>query len=218
MNIYVIGDPHQGEEIKKKINPEHSVTTLDYFAAHDDNETSVVFDFTIDDSPISLEKYSGLINFSLFINSTRVSLAEFSLLAEPELPNLFGIAGDSTFLERSLIEVSAFSKNRIEAVTLLANLGLKATLVADRVGLVTPRIIAMIINEAYYTVMEGTATREDVDTAMKLGTNYPMGPFEWAKKWGIINIYELLLALYQDTKDERYKISSLLKGEYLNSL
>ncbi len=48
----------------------------------------------------------------------------------------------------------------------------------------------MIINEAFYTVMEGTATREDIDTGMKLGTNYPMGPFEWAVSWGITNIYE----------------------------
>ena len=77
------------------------------------------------------------------------------------------------------------------------------------------RIISMIINEAYYTVMEGTATKEDIDTGMKLGTNYPMGPFEWAGKWGIANIYELLEAMYLDSKDERYKICPLLKQEYL---
>ena len=50
----------------------------------------------------------------------------------------------------------------------------------------------MIINEAYYTVQEGTASREDIDLGMKLGTNYPMGPFEWSQAWGLNNIYELL--------------------------
>jgi 3-hydroxybutyryl-CoA dehydrogenase len=73
----------------------------------------------------------------------------------------------------------------------------------------------MIINEAYYTVQEGTANRDDIDQAMKLGTNYPMGPFEWCKKIGITDVYETLEALYNDTHDERYKICSLLKHDYL---
>ena len=63
--------------------------------------------------------------------------------------------------------------------------------------------------------MEGTASREDIDTGMKLGTNYPMGPFEWVAKWGLANIYELLEAMYLDSKDERYKTCPLLKQEYL---
>jgi 3-hydroxybutyryl-CoA dehydrogenase len=79
--------------------------------------------------------------------------------------------------------------------------------------MVTPRIIAMIINEAYFTLQERTATRSDIDVSMKLGTNYPFGPFEWATKIGLKNVYNLLNALYNDTKDERYKISPLLKKE-----
>jgi 3-hydroxybutyryl-CoA dehydrogenase len=88
-------------------------------------------------------------------------------------------------------------------------------IVDDRVGLVTPRIICMIINEAYYTVQEGTSGKADIDLAMKLGTNYPFGPFEWCQKIGVRNVYELLAAIYEDTKDERYKICPLLKKEYL---
>jgi len=88
-------------------------------------------------------------------------------------------------------------------------------IVEDRVGMVTPRVICMIINEAYYTTMEGTATKEDIDLAMKLGTNYPFGPFEWALNIGVENVFELLEALYEDTKDDRYRICPLLKKEYL---
>jgi 3-hydroxybutyryl-CoA dehydrogenase len=90
--------------------------------------------------------------------------------------------------------------------------------VVDRVGLVTPRVICMIINEAFYTVQEGTASKKDIDIAMKLGTNYPLGPFEWAKKIGIENVYLVLDSVYKDTKDERYKICPLLKKEYLNQI
>jgi len=90
--------------------------------------------------------------------------------------------------------------------------------VESRVGLVTPRVVFMIINEAYYTLQEGTASKEDIDAGMKLGTNYPYGPFEWAEKAGIQNVYETLHALYEDTREERYKICPLLKTAYLASL
>ena len=99
--------------------------------------------------------------------------------------------------------------------SIMKDLGSDFLVVDDRVGLVTPRVICMIINEAYYTVQEGTASREDIDIAMKLGTNYPFGPFEWCQRIGVRHVYELLEAVYDDTKDERYKICPLLKKEYL---
>lgn len=89
--------------------------------------------------------------------------------------------------------------------------------VNSRVGMVTPRVVCMIINEAYYTVQERTALPEDIDQAMKLGTNYPKGPFEWCKEIGINNVYHLLDSMYLDTREERYKICSLLKQEWLSS-
>jgi 3-hydroxybutyryl-CoA dehydrogenase len=96
-------------------------------------------------------------------------------------------------------------------------LGTEYLLVEDRVGLVTPRIVCMIINEACYTLQEGTATVRDIDLGMKLGTNYPLGPFEWANKIGAKNVYETLQAVYEDTKDERYKICPLLKTRYMKN-
>ena len=121
-----------------------------------------------------------------------------------------------TFLNRPLLEVSLHKESDTTRLAeLCKQLNTEFVQVDDRVGLVTPRVICMIINEAYYTVEEGTATREDIDLAMKLGTNYPYGPFEWAKKIGLRNVYEVLSAVYEDTKDERYKICPLLKEEYL---
>jgi 3-hydroxybutyryl-CoA dehydrogenase len=73
----------------------------------------------------------------------------------------------------------------------------------------------MIINEAYFTLEEGTANREDIDKGMKLGTAYPFGPFEWSQLVGIDVVYETLLAIKTDTGDERYKICNLLKTDYL---
>jgi 3-hydroxybutyryl-CoA dehydrogenase len=87
--------------------------------------------------------------------------------------------------------------------------------VEDRAGMATPRILCMIINEACYTLQEGTASIRDIDLGMKLGTNYPHGPFEWANAIGIANVYQVLEAMYEDTKEERYKICPLLKTKYL---
>jgi 3-hydroxybutyryl-CoA dehydrogenase len=60
---------------------------------------------------------------------------------------------------------------------------------------------------------EGTASRADINTAMRLGTNYPMGPFEWCDKIGIRHVCGVLDAVYRATGNERYKISALLARE-----
>jgi len=215
MDIYVIGNARQTGEIEKKVSDKHSVIPVSSIEDINNDSEAVVFDFFFDDSPDDLDQYNKLPNINLFINATRSSLAELTYITGNLQFKLFGFAGDPTFLERPVLEVSAHHLGKDNIDNLLETLGINATLVADRVGLVTPRIIAMIIKEAYYTVMEGTASREDIDTGMKLGTNYPMGPFEWTEAWGLANIYELLEALYLDTKDERYKICPLLKQEYL---
>ena len=134
----------------------------------------------------------------------------------PKNPFLFGFCGLPTLLNRPLLEVSLYHEaDRAKLAVTCAALGTDYRVVADRVGLVTPRVICQIINEAYYTVQEGTASRADVDLGMKLGTNYPHGPFAWANAIGITRVYAVLEALWQDTHDERYKVCPLLKREAL---
>jgi 3-hydroxybutyryl-CoA dehydrogenase len=53
----------------------------------------------------------------------------------------------------------------------------------------------MIINEAYFALDDAVSSKAEIDIAMKLGTNYPWGPFEWAEKIGLNNIYLLLQKL-----------------------
>lgn len=81
----------------------------------------------------------------------------------------------------------------------------------DEPGLVYPRILSMIVNEAAYALMEQTASARDIDRAMKLGTNYPAGPLEWAAEIGIDNVYAVLQGLYQHLGEERYRPASLIK-------
>ncbi len=69
----------------------------------------------------------------------------------------------------------------------------------------------MIINEAWYTLGDDISTKEEIDTAMKLGTNYPYGPFEWGEKIGIERIIELLESLAKT--DSRYTVAPALLNQ-----
>jgi 3-hydroxybutyryl-CoA dehydrogenase len=89
--------------------------------------------------------------------------------------------------------------------SLLAAAGVTAYLVADTPGLIAARILAMIANEAWETVQQGTATAEDVDRAMVLGTNYPCGPIEWARRFGASTVCAVLDHAHDEYRDPRYR-------------
>jgi 3-hydroxybutyryl-CoA dehydrogenase len=81
----------------------------------------------------------------------------------------------------------------------------------DEPGFVVPRVVSLIVNEAYFALAEGVSTRDEIDTAMKLGTAYPFGPFEWSKKLGVNNIATLLKKL--SNQQPRYTPAPLLLRE-----
>jgi 3-hydroxybutyryl-CoA dehydrogenase len=78
-------------------------------------------------------------------------------------------------------------------------------------GFVFPRIVSMIINEAFFALDEYLATEKNIDVAMKYGVNYPIGPFEWVEKMGPKSTVYLLEELYNSTQDGRYLAAKGLK-------
>lgn len=102
------------------------------------------------------------------------------------------------------------------AAEFLRTLGYDIEIVEDRVALVQMRILATLINEAAFAVMEGVATPEDIDNAMKLGVNYPKGLLSWADEIGIPVITLILDGLYREYAQERYRPCVLLK-QYLRA-
>jgi 3-hydroxybutyryl-CoA dehydrogenase len=83
--------------------------------------------------------------------------------------------------------------------------------VEEAPGLVLGRILAQIVNEAHFAVSQGVATAEDCDTAMRLGFNWPRGPFEWASAIGPGRCVAILDALHRSLGEERYRVSPLLR-------
>jgi 3-hydroxybutyryl-CoA dehydrogenase len=118
------------------------------------------------------------------------------------------------FLERGLLELAAGTAQQplIErAEQVLQTLQWPYQWAPDVPGMIAARVIAMIINEAYFGLGDEISTKAEIDIAMKLGTNYPYGPFEWGEKIGLKKIHALLSQLA--ITSNRYAIAPALQKE-----
>lgn len=220
MKILARGSKNRLQELKNKLASVNCELTCiddtDLLTANVRN-FDVIFDLKFDEKPGQLKYYASLKDKPVFVCAVKQQLAaaafDFGYKVQCKL---FGINALPTFINRQMTEVSLLHSSDLPVLeSTMQQLGFSYNLVNDRVGMVSPRILFMIINEACYTLQEGTATKEDIDISMQLGTAYPMGPFKWADAIGINHIYQTLEAVYNDTKDERYKICPLLKTKYL---
>ncbi len=171
----------------------------------------------------SFSKYDADAYFDLMFNEENIpanELAENSTVFAntvaatcKELPeNYTRINAWSGFLNRNVIETAScndLQKQKIEKV--LHALGWNFMCVADAPGMIAARILSMVINEAYFTFGDAVSSKQEIDTAMKLGTNYPYGPFEWSEKIGLDKIYRLLKTL--DETDPRYTPAPAMEEE-----
>lgn len=97
-----------------------------------------------------------------------------------------------------------------EAIGLFQALGKDVSVIGDVPGMIVARTVARIVDLAHDAVAKGVATVEDIDTAMRLGVNYPMGPFEWSRRLGRGWAYDLLDELHVREPSGRYAPSLAL--------
>lgn len=93
---------------------------------------------------------------------------------------------------------------------LASKLGKTPVEVKDYPGFVSNRVLMPMINEAIFVLYEGVASREDIDTVMKLGMNHPMGPLQLADFIGLDICLDILHVLYDGFKDPKYRPCPLL--------
>jgi 3-hydroxybutyryl-CoA dehydrogenase len=101
------------------------------------------------------------------------------------------------------------------ATGLLQAAGLDVYLIEDTPGLILTRTVAMLANLAADALAARVATEPDIDTAMRLGVNYPVGPLAWARQWGIGTVLRILGSLDDWYRDAHYRPAPLLRRSAL---
>jgi 3-hydroxybutyryl-CoA dehydrogenase len=97
------------------------------------------------------------------------------------------------------------------ALDLVRSIGKEPVICRESPGFIVNRILIPMINEAVELLDRGVASREDIDQAMKLGANHPMGPLELADFVGIDIVLAIMEVLYSETGDPKYRPSLMLK-------
>jgi len=97
------------------------------------------------------------------------------------------------------------------AIGLLQAAGFAVSPLQDIPGLIVMRTVAMLANEAFDAVNQGVCDAAAVDTAMRLGVNYPCGPLAWAKAIGMEKVSTVLMHLAQTYGEDRYRTSPLIQ-------
>jgi len=146
-------------------------------------------------------------------NTSALSITDMAaVLANPG--RLGGMHFFNPVHRMKLIEVVKALDTTPEAIAVMqdvsARMGKETVLVKESPGFVTSRINAMIGNEAFYMLQDGVASARDIDKALKLGLNHPMGPFELVDLVGLDTRLSILQYLHR-TLGEKFRPCPLLE-------
>jgi 3-hydroxybutyryl-CoA dehydrogenase len=204
MIVAILANELTRAEIHRKgIPPGIEITWVDSLSSLRMTEADAWFDLQFRNDPERTAQLNGL--NPLFIGAIEVTTKSL-----PQ--NAIRINSWPGMIERSIVEIASGNENNIkEAARILNVLKWAFEVTPDIPGFISARVLAEIINEAYFTLEAGTSTKKEIDTAMKLGTNYPNGPFQWCEIIGIKNVYDLLLEI--SFTDDRYIPNTVLKSE-----
>jgi 3-hydroxybutyryl-CoA dehydrogenase len=146
-------------------------------------------------------------------NTSSISITELSVLNRPD--KFIGMHFMNPVPMMKLVEIirgySTSDKTYSTIKDLSEKLGKVPVEVFDYPGFVANRILMPMINEAAFTLMEGVASKEDIDTVMKLGMNHPMGPLTLADFIGLDVCLAIIEVLYNGYNDPKYRPCPLLK-------
>jgi len=143
------------------------------------------------------KKWSGPVASLSTYDSTTIVASKSELVErlvgfQPSLGSRGGLAIELLKGERTSTE----TVHRVQEI--FHGLGCMVFVCRDQAGGILPRVLASVINEAAYMAWTGIAPIEKIDAMMRLGANFPMGPFQWADQIGIDRVLALLEAMHKE--------------------
>lgn len=198
MHILIHGTPEQVAVLAKKID-----TSIHKVSVFNGDETAIPEADLYMDALFEENKpvFNHIKHKPVLVNAV---ITPSTQLAE----NTIRFNGWGGFIQQEKMEIAGNENSAQQVARLLSDVGIDTVVSADTCGMIGPRVVAMIINEAYFALAENISTSAEIDIAMKSGTNYPYGPFEWCEMIGIEKIKDLLYRLR--TENTRYEIAPAL--------
>ena len=147
-------------------------------------------------------------------NTSSLSITEIaSYTSRPQ--NFIGMHFFNPVPMMKLVEVIAGENTPAELVEkikgIAVEIGKTPVTVSEAPGFVCNRLLIPMLNEAIELVQNGVASPEDIDTAMRLGCNHPMGPLTLADFIGLDTCLAIMDTIYEETHDSKYRASLLLR-------
>ena len=181
-------------------------------------DTDLVIEAIFENKEAKLSIFNTLNNIiksdSIFAsNTSSISITELSAKIRPD--KFIGMHFMNPVPIMKLVEIIRGYSTSDETYNTIKELSLKLSKtpveVFDYPGFVSNRILMPMINEAIFALMEGVASKEDIDTVMKLGMNHPMGPLTLADFIGLDVCLAIMDVLYNGFNDSKYRACPLLK-------
>ncbi len=183
-----------------------------------DRESDLVIEAVFEEKSVKLEIFKKLDDHvkseCIFAsNTSSISITEIAHGIRPD--KFIGMHFMNPVPVMKLVEVIRGYSTSDETFSVISDLsealGKVPVEVHDYPGFISNRILMPMINEAVYTLYEGVASAEDIDTVMKLGMNHPMGPLTLADFIGLDVCLAIMNVLYDGFSDSKYRACPLLK-------
>lgn len=209
--ILIIGEENLSQLLRKKLDhKDFEIEVSDGDDEEDFREFNIIFDLNFDDDSENFPIYAGLRDKLIFLSSVKQSLSEAAYIYPTKVRSkIFGMNCLEYYMNSNVIEFSAYRKNEIQfAIDFFSKFNLQHIPVEDIVGMYRPRIDFLSFNEKIKLLNEDVISLDEM---------YYRSEFQMIDQIGVTPLFEVLMAIYEDTKEVCYLPNSLLKRKYLRN-